>query len=150
MSFNKGIYKVIEKMEHDMYLVKTIKTIKCSCIHPDTKQPKIECKKCLGTGHKIKIKKIRAAHDESDISSARRSSSNTSIDRYFYIKHFYDVQKEDLIVDENEVYTVYKNERLTAFAGEELYDRCLCPITKAKHDIVLQNFKEIMKRWVDC
>ena len=57
-------------LQYDMWLVSPDKHIDCVCKNYDTRQGNRLCPRCLGTGYKIKIKKIKGVRQPGTVSSS--------------------------------------------------------------------------------
>ncbi|MGL4877985.1 hypothetical protein [Paraclostridium dentum] len=57
------------------------------------------------------------------------------------------IEKQDLIIDEEGVYTVYATQFHRGFNGEHKFTRCICPNQKFGKASVLKNFKELLDEY---
>ena len=137
--------EVIDSWDYSFWVVKQITQVKCKCIDPTTKQPKLDCKHCLGLGYKIKIFKVKGASRESKEFEALRAEFPTVTPKIFYIKSKMFIEKQDLIIDEEGVYNVYATQFHRGLNGEFKFTRCVCPNQKFSKDSVLKNFKELLR-----
>ena len=137
--------EVIDSWYYSFWIVKQITQVKCKCIDPTTKQPKLDCKHCLGLGYKIKIFKVKGASRESKEFEALRAEFPTVTPKIFYIKSKIFIEKQDLIIDEEGVYNVYATQFHRGLNGEFKFTRCVCPNQKFSKDSVLKNFKELLR-----
>lgn len=137
--------EVIDSWDYSFWVIKQITQIKCQCVDPTTKQAKVDCKHCLGLGYKIKIYKARGASRESKEFEALRAEFPTVTPKIFYIKSKIFIEKQDLIIDEEGVYTVYATQFHRGLNGEFKFTRCVCPNQKFNKDAVLRNFKELLR-----
>ena len=99
--FEQGILNSIERCSYDFYTVHPDKNYICTCTEHATKQPDKKCKKCLGTGYRIKIYTARGGCNETMKGGAIMSTQTTSITRMYYIPYKYKLQEDDLIIDDN-------------------------------------------------
>lgn len=145
-AFNDQIKYIIELMEHEFYVVHRDIKIKCTCLQEGTGQANPSCKKCLGTGYKIKIGKEKGATQMTDLppTSHRGAGIITNFD--YYIKQPTKVKRGDYIVelDDNRVLLVNETQRLNSFKAEKVFFKANCVIKKTDHDLFLKNFKEII------
>ena len=137
--------EVIDSWDYSFWVIKQITQVKCKCIDPTTKQPKLDCKHCLGLGYKIKIFKVKGASRESKEFEALRAEFPTVTPKIFYIKSKMFIEKQDLIIDEEGVYNVYATQFHRGLNGEFKFTRCVCPNQKFSKDSVLKNFKELLR-----
>ena len=143
--FDKSILKIIELHSYDFYIITRNLDIICSCINHETDQADPKCKKCLGTGRKITIRKGRGAAQDSKIPSTFRTTDLIS-SRSYFLPYVYSMKEDDLIVDNNEVYLAHEIQKLIAFKGKIPYSRISCVKKKFDSKIFLRNFYEIIRR----
>ena len=55
---NRTVSRLIDRYGYYFYIVKCAPGTECTCVNHTTHTPDIKCKRCLGTGHKIKIVKV--------------------------------------------------------------------------------------------
>ena len=144
--FHNNIEKTINQCSYPIYAVLQYPHINCTCFVHATKQPDVTCKKCLGTGHKIRIKKIEAAVNESvKGGTALGVQSSYTVKRYF-INSAYKVSENDLLIEEDTVYYVHRTERMRALKGYDTHVEVTGVKRKAGHDTILKNFNDIIKQ----
>lgn len=142
--FNRNIINIIKKFSYPFFVIQQDKNVKCSCVNYDTKEADPGCKKCLGLGYKIKIKKIKGACQESDIPSTTRPSNEILISKEYYIDCKYPVFDDNVIVDGEQVLFIYKSQAFRSFKGEKIYQKCSVQKKKFDSKVLLQNFHEIV------
>ena len=129
-----------------MWLVSPDKHIDCVCKNYETKQSSKICKRCLGLGYKIKIKKIKGVRQPGSM-SASGMQLNTETGIYFF-KNDYKIKDDDLIIWHDEIEQVTKTERFCSDAQKPVYYRCETKPRKSDTEIFLKNFyKAIGKKW---
>lgn len=138
---------VIDKWDYKFWVVKQISQMKCTCVDPTTKQAKLNCKKCLGLGFKIKIYRVTGASRESKEFESLRAAFPTVTPKIFYIKSKLFIEKQDLIIDEEGVYNVYASQFHRGLNGEYKFTRCICPNQKLGKYQILKNFKELLNEY---
>lgn len=139
--------EVIDSWDYKFWIVKQINQMQCKCVDPTTKQPKLDCKHCLGLGCKIKIYQARGASRESKEFEALRAEFPTVTPKIFYIKSKIFIEKQDLIIDEEGVYNIYASQFHRGLNGEYKFTRCVCPNQKLGRDYILKNFKELLHEY---
>lgn len=118
--------------------------MKCKCVNPTSKEPDLNCKLCLGLGYKIKIFKVTGASRESKEFEALRAEFPTVTPKIFYIKNKIFIEKQDLIVDKENIYSVYATQFHRGLNGKFKFTRCVCPTLKMNNKQILKNFKEVL------
>lgn len=136
--------EVLDLWSYKFWVIRRIPAIKCKCVDKTSKQPKHDCKLCLGLGCKIKILRVTGASREAREFESLRAEFPTVTPKVFYIKGKFNVNKQDLIVDEEDIYDVYSTQFHRGLNGEHKFTRCICPSLKLNRDIILNNFKEVL------
>lgn len=145
--WNRMVEQIIEGFSTDLYHIALDKSFKCTCYPPQTSShvgadPK--CPRCLGTGYKIKIRKITGAYQQTDIPNTTKENVNFSMGVDFYIKEKYKVRRDDIIVTEDSVYVAREVKRLRSFNSKEIYAKINSTSKKYNMDIFYKNFLKIV------
>lgn len=140
-----NVNRLIDRYGYYAYWVKLNKSMKCECINPSTKEPNALCKKCLGTGYYITINKVFLASREGKEYESDRAQSFAVTPKIMYVKYFFDVGKDDLIIDSENVYTVYTFQHIRGKEGRQCYTKLICPELKLNRAQFLKMFKELIK-----
>jgi hypothetical protein len=143
---SKGILDVIEKFSYDFYIVKQDPKVLCTCIKAGTNQPDPTCKKCLGLGNKIKIKKAHGASNEIQIPQGARIGEGLVRAKSYYFKYDVALGMNDLIIDGDEVFYVFRSENGKGFHGEPCLEKVMAVSKKFDQAVQLKNFYEIIGR----
>lgn len=101
----------------------------------------------MGLGKKIKIQRVKGASRETKEFESLRAEFPTVTPKIFYIKTKFPINKQDLIVDEEDIYTVYATQFHRGLNGKYKFTRCICPSLKINRDIILKNFKEVLNEY---
>jgi hypothetical protein len=145
--FNEGVLNIINKLSYEFFVIKRNNSVKCTCIDFTTKEADPTCKKCLGTGNKITIKKIKGASQMTDLASSMRPNGGLMLARFYYIDFKELVMEDgDIIIDNNQVYYAYQIQSYKSFSGTDVYQKCLFCVKKEDTKILLKNFNEIVSR----
>ena len=145
-SFDENILKIIDKLSYEFFVIRLNKDIKCVCIKEGSNQPDPGCKRCLGTGYKIKIKLIDGASQETTIPQTFRTTAKFIVARNYYIKTKYPVEMDDIIVDGDDVFFIYEKANSISFKGNKVYQKCSAITKKLDSKLFLRNFNEIVGR----
>lgn len=143
--FNDNIKRIIEKFAYDFYIVQQDFNIMCTCIEFSTKQPNPACPKCLGTGRKIKIKKIRGASEDDKGSFRNMSLNESSFMRSYYIDAKYPIYEQNIIVDNDEVLIAHRIEEKKTANREIVYRKAFMNKKKSHTKEFLRNFYRVVK-----
>lgn len=141
-NFDEHIRAIIELLEYDMWLITPDKHIDCVCKSFETKQADKACRKCLGTGYKIKMKKIKGVRQPKNIGIADMKVS-AEIGEYFF-KNDYHIKEDDILVWRNEVEIVTRVDRFCSDAEKPVYYRCNTRPKKNDVEIFLRNLYKII------
>lgn len=147
--FHNSIKRMIERMAYDFYVIKPFMDITCPCMLDASEQANPDCHMCLGTGHKIAIKKIRGASNEVESNVAGKSvkgSAAITVGRTYFIDKKYTLSNNDLIVDGDEIFYVYRPYKMKAFNGEHTHDEIQAIPKRNDHEKILNNFKKILEK----
>lgn len=142
--FQNNIDKTIEECSFLMYAVMQNRNVKCTCAPHATKQPLESCKKCLGTGHKIRIKRIKGAVNESIKGGTALGVMSSYTTKQYFINKKYGLTEDDLLIDDNEVYYIHRIMKMRALQGDLSHLEMTGIKKKNGHDTILKNFKDII------
>lgn len=145
-SFNDNILKIIEKFSYKFFVVIADHKVKCTCLSGGSAQADPACKRCLGTGYKIKIKEVEGASQGSGAPKTIRGSGGFLIARNYYMKSGTNLSLDDIIVDGDDVWFIYQSEDKTSFHGEKVYKKYTAISKKTDVPIFLENFNKIVGR----
>ena len=146
-SYDSFAQDVIDNWSYDFWVIKRIEGIDCKCTDNTSKETSTNCKICLGLGKKIKIQRVKGASRETKEFESLRAEFPTVTPKIFYIKTKFPINKQDLIVDEEDIYTVYATQFHRGLNGKYKFTRCICPSLKINRDIILKNFKEVLNEY---
>lgn len=145
-SFNNGILDMISTHSYNVYVINRDENIICTCVESSTKQGNANCKKCLGTGHKIKINKIKCAAQDTRVPPTFRADTFI-IARNYFIESKYKINEEDLIVDNGDIYIIFEIQKLFSIKGTLPYKKVNSTKKKYDNNVFIKNFNEIIKKY---
>lgn len=145
-TFDRKLERIMELLDHEFYVVYLDKSVKCTCLHQGTGQPEPTCKRCLGTGFKIKIRIVQGVSQESSIPSTMRNTTGFVISRNYYLKSKDRMNNDDLIVDGNGIWFVFQAPDYASFDGEYIYQKCSAMPKKLDPAVFFKNFNQIVGR----
>lgn len=144
--YNKMVRSVLEQVQGDIYIVHLIKENKCTCLKPGSQEPDYACKKCLGTGYRIKIKKAKAVIQDSNLATTVRSTTETVIAKDCYLLAEYQIALQDIIVSNQYILIVNEVKESRSQNNETVYKRCFGVNKKYYTEIFRENFNAIIKK----
>lgn len=112
--YRQAIQHMIHLYEGDLLAVNRLEA-QCLCATAITAEPSPSCPHCLGTGRKIRLQKIKGVVQESNGPSTMRRVTDCVITKEIFVDEKYQVQIEDLIIFNQEVFKIFeiKTFRLT-------------------------------------
>ncbi len=141
----KTINSVIDRYGYTFYVIRRVPNIDCKCVDPTTKDADPKCKLCLGTGKKIKIYKVFGVSREiKNAESYRSSESGTVTPKIFYIKGSFFINKEDIIIDSEDMFVVFNMQYHRGEHGAPGFTRVIAPNKKFDKIYAIKNFKELL------
>lgn len=141
---NNKILDMIDKHSYYMYYIKRDLKSRCTCIKHETKQANPDCPKCLGTGYKITIRKIKAASQDTRLPPTFRSD-NFIVARNFFVNSDTECQEDDVIVDKNTPYMVLEIQELISLEGTIPYRKISGVKKKFDATTFMKNFNNIIR-----
>lgn len=148
--WNQRIRDTIEKCSYPIYIVHPIEEVQCTCVKHSTKQADPYCNMCLGTGYKIKIRKIKAAANDIESNTAGkgiRGSSAIAVGKTYFIDSKYPIGDSDMIIDYDEVLYVFRVYTMKGLEGVVTHNEVHALPMRNDHKVTLKNFRELMKRY---
>lgn len=145
-AFNKHAYDVIDRLSYNFYLINVHKDDYCTCYNFDTKQGNKACKKCLGRGRRITIREAEGASMNTKLGSSQREVKDVVVGSIYYIKEDIKVNKDDLIIDDDNVFLVSQIRMTKSFNGKHKYNKLLCVHLKHDSNLILSNFFEVLEK----
>lgn len=144
---DKKIQKVVKLFSYPVWFVIRDEKVDCPCVNFSTKQADSQCKKCLGTGKKIRLVRENAAHQNDYISQRGKGlgySEKTTVGEYYSLKPV-EVKPEDLIIDGENVDVVQRVDPERTNHNDPVYYRYVTSPKKSFASVILKNFKELLK-----
>ena len=144
--FDRKIQSVIRKFWYPVWFVIRDPNIKCACVDFTTGQPDQSCRKCLGTGRKIHIVRVRAAHQNDDLSMRGEGLgyAEKNVTANFYTLNDVNANADDIIVDGNELFIIQWSYPERSNASRPVYYKHVASPKKNSVDTFLRNFREVL------
>lgn len=136
--FDENILSIIHLLEYDMYWVSVDKHIDCVCKNFNTQQGNPTCEHCLGTGHKVKIYKVKGVRqpDTVEIFNVR---VDVEVGVYFFENKFR-IKEDDYLIWRGEIEQVTKVERFCSDSEKAVYYRVETARKKSDTEAFMKNF----------
>ena len=141
--FNDGIMNIIKMHSYYFYIVQRNTDISCTCVTHSTSQASPECPKCLGTGFKITVRKIKGAAQDTMLPTTFRSD-NFLVARNYFISDKYKMAEDDLIIDKDVIYRVFEAQELISLEGTIPYRKVSSIKKKFDSKVLLKNLQNII------
>lgn len=144
-NFTMNIWDSIERFSYNVWIIKRVKNITCTCVDHETKQPTNSCPKCFGTGNKVKLYRTKAVLREGKEQEAIFSDSTvSSTPKMGYFKYGIIIENSDYVIDKEDVYSVFTKQYLRGEDGEPNTIKCTCAPIKMDSKIIIKNLKEVL------
>lgn len=103
--FDKNIRKPIELFQHPVWFVLRNQDVSCTCVDFVSKQSDKECIYCLGTGNKVSLARVNAAHQNNRLAlrGAGLGFSEKDIVNVYYTFAKTSIKNGDIVVDGEDV-----------------------------------------------
>lgn len=147
-NFTKKIQKVIEECSYPFFVVQQDFTKLCTCVNSSISEADPKCKKCLGTGHKVKIKIVYGASYEEMKLGGAGISSNSRIAKHYYVNKNYNLYQDNYIIDENELYYIYRISNQKGIHNEYTHQEIMAILHVNDHDTILKNCLEVINKFL--
>lgn len=142
------IRSVLEQIQGDIYIIHLIKENRCLCLKPGSSEPDHTCKKCLGTGYRIKIRKAKAVIQDSNLVTTVRPSTESVVAKDCYLLAEHQIAIEDMIISNQHVLIINEIKEYRSKDNEVIYNRCFSVNKKYYNEIFRENFNAIIKKVV--
>ena len=142
------IQQVIKMFYYPMWFIKLDKSISCPCVQHDTKVANPLCPVCLGTGHKIKLIRAKAARQATEtmrMTGEGLGAERNVGDRIFTLDNL-KLQEDDLIVDNDEVLVVQHYLPGRTDMNQPVYYRTITTKRKMNTEMFLTAFHELLAK----
>ena len=144
-NFTMNIWDSIERFSYNVWIIKRVKNIACTCVDHETKQATSSCPKCFGTGNKVKLYRTKAVLREGKEQEAIFSDSTVSnTPKMGYFKYGTIIENNDYVIDKEDVYSVFTRQYLRGEDGEPNTIKCTCSPIKMDSKIIIKNLKEVL------
>lgn len=144
-NFTMNIWDSIERFSYNVWIIKRVKNITCTCVDHETKQATNSCPKCFGTGNKVKLYRTKAVLREGKEQEAIFSDSTVSnTPKMGYFKYGIIIEKNDYVIDKEDIYSVFTKQYLRGEDGEPNTIKCTCSPIKMDSKIIIKNLKEVL------
>lgn len=138
---------VVKLFSYPVWFVVCDPKVDCTCINFPTQQADYGCKKCLGTGKKIKLIRENAACQNQDLSQRGEGmgyGEQVVVSEYYCLRPV-NVHLGDYIINGDNVDVVQRIYPERTNHGEPVYYRYVTSPLKAYSVVILNNFREILK-----
>ena len=103
--FDAKIHETVNLFAHPVWFIVRDESLDCPCLDFTSKVPNPHCKKCLGTGKKIKLVKVKAAHQHNKISFRGEGVGFSEMDvvSVYYTNQATEIKEGDYVIDHESV-----------------------------------------------
>ena len=143
-TLNKGIMNIIDMYSHDQYVVHRNEKVRCTCTEHATSQADADCPRCLGTGYKITIRKIKAAAQDTKLPSTSFKGKSLAVTRNFFMPAKYAIEKDDIIVSYGVPFFVVEIQEMISLEGSLPYNKVTTVKKQFDANVFMTNFNNII------
>lgn len=140
---HKTVQALLDRYGYYFYVIKCMPGSECSCVNHTSGSADVKCKYCLGTGKRIKIVKVFGSIREKQERETESTLSMNATPKIVYIKGRHRINKDDIVIDDEDVYTVAACQYHKGEKGEFAFTRLVCPYMRSNISHLLRNFKEL-------
>lgn len=137
-------HEAIDRFDYEFYVIKRLQKLKCTCLDHTTKDPNPECEMCLGLGTRIKIFKVTGAATEMIDANMVRTTVGGSTPKTFYFQQKCFIERDDVVVDNEDFFRAYKCQHLRGRDGEFQTTRVVASTVIANKQALKRNFNKIL------
>lgn len=145
--FNNNVYRIMDMMSYKMFVINVDYKSPCTCLNYDTKQGDPDCKKCLSIGYRIKVKRVEGASMSSTLGNSQREIRDMVLGNLYFIKKKYDINRNDYIIDDQNIFHVTDKRMVKSFNGSHKYNKYLTTKKKHNSEKMLNNFFILLKEY---
>lgn len=145
--FDNAIRGDIQKWSYPIWFVIKDNAIDCPCKDPTTHQPDPNCKKCFGTGKKVKIRRMNAAHQTNRVSVRGEGMGMGEIDviSVYYTLKDVEATEEDLVLDGNDLDVIQHYYTMRSDHSDPVYYKYETAPLKSNRALIMSNLKSVLK-----
>lgn len=148
-SFNRGLQRLIKKVEWPMYIVNVDRNFRCSCLDKRSNQGKPECPLCLGTGYRIKVREVKAVK-QPYTSSNRGGGTTVSLQGvanvYYMSAKEGEAKLGDFMVHGNEIDVIKYVRKFRTDSPDLQFYEMPAVLKKYENERFLDGLKKILKK----
>ena len=146
---DEKLQKVVKMFSYPVWFVIRDNKVDCTCTKFHTKQADFNCKKCLGTGKKIKLVRENAAHQNDSLAQRGEGmgyGEQMVVGEYYSLRPV-NAKVEDIIVDKNDVDVIQRIYPERTNHNSPVYYRFTTSPMKEYSEVFLKNFKELLEKF---
>ena len=145
--YHRLLAKVLNETCYPFYVVHPDLNYRCSCNNSVTKQADPKCKKCLGTGQKIRIRQIEGLADDELKGGNMLGVEKSQVVKNYFIKRTFNLYEGDYIFDNEQIYYVFRVMNLKGLHGYHTHQEVICSRKNNDREVIYNNFKDILKHY---
>ena len=144
---DEKLRSVVRKFSYPVWFVIRDEAVDCPCMEFSTKQGHPGCRKCLGTGKRVRLVRENAAHQMDDISQRGDGLgySEKAVTGEYYSLRPVEAQPGDIIVDGDDIDMIQQAYSERTNQNDPVYYRFSTTPMKANRKLFMESFKEILR-----
>jgi hypothetical protein len=145
--FDEAIQRNIKKWSYPVWFVIKDESTDCTCVDFTTHQAKHTCKKCFGTGKRVILRRLNAAHQSVDASIRGEglAMGELNIIGVYYTLQNVKVSEGDLILDGDSLDIIQNYYPMRSDHSTPVYYKYDTAPVKTNRAILMKNIKETLK-----
>ena len=145
--FDEKIIMDINKWSYPVWFIIKNNEVNCPCVDYATGQPDPKCKKCFGTGKKIKIRQMKTAHQNIDlrIMGEGIASGEKAVMSVYYTLKDAKATEGDYILDGDTLDVVQHYYPMRSDHSAPIYYKYETAPKKTNYKLTLNNIREVIK-----
>lgn len=143
-SFNRGLHRLIKKVEWPMYVINVDQSHKCKCLNHQANTGNVNCPYCLGSGYKIKIRKIMGVKQPYESKFKMSTELDNLVTTYYFDQKYAPIKKGDYIVMNDEIDVIRLTRNFRSDSGDTQFIEAPAVLKKYDNQIFLENFHRIV------
>ena len=145
--FDDGIKKAIKKWSYPVWFVIKDDSTNCTCVDFTTHQAKPGCKKCFGTGKKVILRRMNAAHQSIDASMRGEglAMGELNIIGVYYTLQNVKVSEGDMILDGEFLDVIQNYYPMRSDHSNPIYYKYDTAPVKSNRATIIKSLKETLK-----
>lgn len=145
--FDDNIRKAVQKWQYPVWFIIKDNDVDCPCVDFTTHQPDPNCKKCFGTGKKVKIRRMNAAHQNNRVSMRGEGIGAGELDviGVYYTLQNAKASEKDMILDGDCLDVIQHYYPMRSDHSDPIYYKYEMAPKKTNVKLTIDNIKSVLR-----